>query len=128
MAKPTIVQTDFDRDTIGTSTQMIKAVIPFLPGREQKMIGIMVRAMELNMTIEYYSKHRLGLFNNAANDADSILSSIKEYCSKEERQQLDMMMGMMKMQQLQNGGTMDLLSGFLTPEQMKMYKEFENML
>ena len=49
---PTIVLTEFDEKTIGQSTQMLKALIPFLEPEQQRMFGLMVRIMEFNMTLD----------------------------------------------------------------------------
>lgn len=127
--RPSMPITEFDQKTIGNSTQMLKAIIPFLDIKEQKLFGIMIRAIELNMTMEFFSKNRLPSCTFGIRDSNDILSEIKNYCSPEEKQQFDMMMGMMKVQQMQNASSpMDMMSGFLSPEQMKMYKEFEKML
>ena len=88
--------TEFDIKTIGNSTHMIKAVIPFLDPSEQKLLGLMVRAMELNMTIDFFKKSSLSCDKQILHDNNAMLNEIKKFCPPEEQKQLDMMMNMMK--------------------------------
>ena len=48
--------TEFDRLTVSESTQMIKAVVPFLDASTKKTISIYIRFQELMQTIEYFKK------------------------------------------------------------------------
>lgn len=160
---PTIVLTEFDEKTIGQSTQMLKALIPFLEPEQQRMFGLMVRIMEFNMTLDYFNRHRIAACAFTPRCKQDMLSELKNYCSPEERKQLDMMLGMIKASQLQaafaqaseqpNDGDdcckddckdnppgpkdrpkragpspLDMLSGFLTPEQLKLCRQYEDML
>lgn len=160
---PSIVLTEFDEKTIGTSTQMLKVLIPFLDPEQQRMFGLMVRIMEFNMTIDYFNRHRIAACAFAPRCRQDMLSELKDYCSPEERKQLDMMLGMIKASQMQaafaqaserfNDGAdcckddckdnssgqkerskkagpspLDMLSGFLTPEQLKLCRQYEDML
>ena len=121
--------TEFDIKTIGTSTQMLKSMINFFEPEEQKLIGLMIRIIELNMTMDYFRKNRLPFCRLESKDSGSMLDAIIKFCPPEERSQIEMLLNMMKMQQLQNASSpMDLMSGFLTPEQLKQFKEYENML
>lgn len=121
--------TEFDIKTIGTGTQMLKSMIIFFEPEEQKLIGLMIRIIELNMTMDYFRKNRLPFCRFDSKDPDSVLGEIIKFCPPEERSQIEMMLSMMKIQQLQNASSpMDLMSGFLTPEQQKQFKEYENML
>ncbi len=125
----TIQLTEFDIKTIGTSTQMLKSMINFFEPGEQKIIGLMIRIIELNMTMDYFKRNRLPFCCLEHKDSNSMLNTIMNFCPPEERSQLEMMMNMMKMQQLQNASSpMDLMSNLLTPEQLKQFKEYENML
>ena len=160
---PTIVLTEFDEKTIGQSTQMLKALIPFLEPEQQRMFGLMVRIMEFNMTLDYFNRHRIAACAFTPHCKEDMLSELKNYCSPEERKQLDMMLGMIKASQMQaafakaseesceddnrckdgskdnqTGKTdrpkragpspLDMLSGFLTPEQLKLCRQYEDML
>ena len=48
--------TEFDRLTVSESTQMIKAVVPFLDTSTKKTISIFIRFQELMQTIEFFKK------------------------------------------------------------------------
>lgn len=159
----TIVLTEFDEKTIGQSTQILKALIPFLEPEQQRMFGLMVRIMEFNMTLDYFNRHRIAACAFTPRCSQDMLSELKSFCSPEERRQFDMMLGMIKASQMQAafaqaseqssgeencGGDdcsdnpsgqkerprkagpspLDMLSGFLTPEQLKLCRQYEDML
>lgn len=102
--KPThqsIIQTEFDERTIGRSTQLLKALIPFLEPSQQKMFGLMVRIIEFNMTLDFFNHNRIPACMFKPPCGDDMLSELKGYCSPEEQKQLDMMIGMIKAQRIQ---------------------------
>ncbi len=96
-----IIQTEFDERTIGKSTQLLKALIPFLEPSQQKMFGLMVRIIEFNMTLDFFNNNRIPACAFKPPCGDDMLSELKNYCSPEERKQLDMMLGMIKAQKIQ---------------------------
>lgn len=124
--------TDFDTKTTGTSLQMMKAFIPFLEPPEQRIFAMMIRIMEFNMTLDFFRRECFKCKKLDLNNPESLLSEFKQFCSPDEKKQIDMMIGMMKMQQFSGMATssspMDFMTSTLTPEQQKKYKEFENML
>lgn len=97
----TIIQTEFDERTIGRSTQLLKALIPFLEPSQQKMFGLMVRIIEFNMTVDFFSHNRISACAFKPPCGSDMLSELKCYCSPEEQKQLDMMIGMIKAQKIQ---------------------------
>lgn len=163
---PTIVLTEFDEKTIGQSTQMLKALIPFLEPEQQRLFGLMVRIMEFNMTLDYFNRNRIAACAFAPHCRQDMLSELKNYCSPEERKQFDMMFGMIKASQMQaafekaaenaredkcdcndscsncssdssghserpkraSPSPLDMLSGFLSPEQINLCRKYEDML
>ena len=96
-----IIQTEFDERTIGRSTQLLKALIPFLEPSQQKMFGLMVRIIEFNMTLDFFNHNRIPACMFKPPCGDDMLSELKGYCSPEEQKQLDMMIGMIKAQKIQ---------------------------
>ncbi len=96
-----IIQTEFDERTIGRSTQLLKALIPFLEPSQQKMFGLMVRIIEFNMTLDFFNHNRIPACMFKPPCGDDMLSELKGYCSPEEQKQLDMMLGMIKAQKIQ---------------------------
>lgn len=97
----TIIQTEFDERTIGRSTQLLKALIPFLEPSQQRMFGLMVRIIEFNMTLDFFNHNRIPACAFKPCCGSDMLSELKSYCSPEEQKQLDMMIGMIKAQKLQ---------------------------
>lgn len=97
----TIIQTEFDERTIGRSTQLLKALIPFLEPSQQKMFGLMVRIIEFNMTADFFNHNRIPACAFKPPCGGDMLSELKCYCSPEEQKQLDMMIGMIKAQKIQ---------------------------
>ena len=96
-----IIQTEFDERTIGRSTQLLKALIPFLEPSQQKMFGLMVRIIEFNMTLDFFNHNRIPACAFKPPCGGDMLSELKGYCSPEEQKQLDMMIGMIKAQKIQ---------------------------
>ncbi len=99
--RQTIILTEFDERTIGRSTQLLKALIPFLEPSQQKMFGLMVRIIEFNMTLDFFNHNRIPACAFKPCCGSDMLSELKSYCSPEEQKQLDMMIGMIKAQKLQ---------------------------
>lgn len=99
--RQTIILTEFDERTIGRSTQLLKALIPFLEPSQQKMFGLMVRIIEFNMTLDFFNHNRIPACAFKPCCGSDMLSELKSYCSPEEQKQLDMMIGIIKAQKLQ---------------------------
>ena len=153
-----IIQTEFDERTIGGNTQLLKALIPFLEPSQQKMFGLMVRIIEFNMTLDFFNHNRIPACAFKPPCGGDMLSELKNYCSPEERKQLDMMIGMIKAQKIQAAlnanpcpppgnpacdsdakspckpscdckpSPLDMLSGLLSPEQIAQCRKFESLL
>lgn len=76
------ILTEFDRITLGNSTQLIKAILPFLDFNTQKMLAIFVRIQELKATINFYSSNESSVFAKRAKngfDQNDLKDMIKEY-------------------------------------------------
>lgn len=56
--------TEFDQLTLGNSTQMIKAILPYFDFKTQQKVSLIIRIQELRATIEYYRKHASAAFSN----------------------------------------------------------------
>lgn len=105
----------FDQCTIGTSTQMIKALIPYLEPESQKMLAILVRIRELMLTIQYFT--RVPIKKQTFHSNDEMLEQIKKFCSPEMASTIDMMMKFLSMSDMMN-----VLSGMdgISPENTGM--------
>lgn len=95
-----ITLTTFDINTIGDSTQMIKALIPYLEPESQRMVAILVRIRELMLTIRYFSNPNLKKQSFSSND--EMLKQLKKFCSPEMANMIDMMMKFLSMSEMMN--------------------------
>lgn len=98
MNKNELIITEFDQITIRSSTQIIKALIPFLAPREQKMIGIMVRIWELILTLRFFEKECIP--TRERNSNANMINHIKRYCTPESQKTIDMLLNFMNMSEL----------------------------
>lgn len=102
--------TPFDQNTIGTSTQLVKSLIPYLDPQSQRLVAILVRIRELLLTIRYFSRIRVQKLEFHSND--EMLGQIKKFCSPEMSSQIDMMMKMLSMSDMMN--VLSGMDGFST--------------
>lgn len=49
--------TEFDQLTLGNSTQIIKAILPYFDFQTQRMVSLIIRIQELKATINFYRNH-----------------------------------------------------------------------
>ncbi len=93
-------------DTLFTNNHicMMKLLLPLLSPSLQKGIAIYIKFQELQYTLQYFTKHPLGLVgtntNGAPVDTNAVLDSILPFCDEKERQSLTQIKNMM--QTLQN--------------------------
>lgn len=104
MENKDLIVTEFDLLTTKGSTQILKALIPFLAPREQKMIGIIIRIWELIQTIRFFEKQTFphhgkqsGLDFNP-----ELVQHIKKYCTPDSQHMIDMILQFMNMSELMN--------------------------
>lgn len=86
------------------STQIIKALIPFLAPREQKMIGIIVRIWEFIQTIRFFESESCSQYgrHSGLDFNPELVQHIKKYCTPESQQMIDMILQFMNMSELMN--------------------------
>lgn len=104
MEKNDLIVTEFDIITTKGSTQIIKALIPFLSPREQKMIAIVIRIWELIQTIRFFEQHefiKCGQPKELSFNPE-LIRHIKKYCTPESQQMIDMILKFMNMSELMN--------------------------
>lgn len=93
-------------DTLFTNNHicMMKLMLPLLPSSLHKSIAIYIKYLELQYTLQYFSRHPLGLAgttsSNIAGGTDTVMDSMLPYCTPKERQNLTQIRNMM--QTLQN--------------------------
>lgn len=100
MNKNELIVTEFDQVTTRGSTQIIKALIPYLSPREQKMMAIMVRIWEFILTLRFFEKDFFPS-REYGNNTDMI-NNLKRYCTPESQNTIDMILKFMNMSELMN--------------------------
>lgn len=92
-------------DTLFTNNHicMMKLLLPLLSPTMQKGIAIYIKFQELQYTLQYFTKHPLGLVgtnaSTASADTNAVLDSILPFCAEKERQSLTQMKNMMQTMQ-----------------------------
>ena len=87
-------------DTLSTNNHicMMKLLLPLLSPSMQKGFAIYIKFQELQYTLQYFTKHPLGLVGanttGASPDTNAVLDSILPYCAEKERQRLTQMKNM----------------------------------
>jgi len=93
--------TEFDRLTVSESTQMIKAVVPFLDTSTKKTISIFIRFQELMQTIEFFKKplhaESTATFNRSNYTMKDILFETMPYFTKSTESTLNTFQNFMEM-------------------------------
>lgn len=105
--KEFIALTDFDIITTGTSMQMLKAYIPYLEFEEQRIIALIIRFVEMNMTMEYFNNCEIpGPLHKCNTDKENMMRDIMCYCSPQEKSivgAMDMFKNMSNMSDMFSG-------------------------
>lgn len=129
--------TEFDLATSGTYLQMLKAFIPFVGLKEQKMFSIAIRVIELVSTINFFKNltEPSPLFRGN-HDKDYILKEIKRFCPQKDLEILNMITNFSNVSDLMNtfqnvsdtSVESDLFKNFLSPDQQKLYESYQKIL
>ncbi|MCD7955028.1 MAG: hypothetical protein LUG93_04580 [Lachnospiraceae bacterium] len=88
--------------------QLVKAILPHLSMRDQQMLSVLIKFMELKNVMQYYSQasHSLKAADTAAGppeegeDILDILTDVREHCEGKEQEMLDQALQMMSMIEL----------------------------
>lgn len=83
--------------------QMLKAIVPYLYGPQQRMISMMVRMIELQRTMQLFDTapemqaQELRICSNESptERTHQILNVLREYCTPQERDQIDMILNIL---------------------------------
>ena len=92
-------------DTLFTNNHicMMKLLLPLLSPSMQKGIAIYIKFQELQYTLQYFTRHPLGLvgtnIGTAPADTNAVLDSILPFCAEKERQSLTQMKNMLQTMQ-----------------------------
>lgn len=139
--------TPFDEITIPKQLRFLKLLLPFMPSSTQRMLGVLIKFIELQNTVQllqtnkYFSFHQPFHNTDNVNRPEDIIDQLFPYLSSEELEAANSfrsVMNMMEMMQMfsqsenssSNNGSfnpMDLISGMLSPEQMEMFQSYQSI-
>jgi hypothetical protein len=151
--KTTRPMTPFDELTIPEEVQMLKLLLPYTPASGQKNIGILIRFLELQHTIQFFRHSTMGTDVTSSGHSSAsfleILEAISPYLAPKDAEMIRTFrefMNIMEMAQtLQSGfsdqeectddgnnsfgnlNPMDLMKGMLSPEQQEMFQMYQTM-
>ena len=85
------------------SIQMLKAIVPYLYEPQQRMVSMMVRMIELQRTMQLFDAapemqaQELRICSNESptERTHQILNVLREYCTPQERDQIDMILNLL---------------------------------
>ena len=83
--------------------QMLKAIVPYLYEPQQRMVSMMVRMIELQRTMQLFDTtpemqaQELRICSNESptERTHQILNVLREYCTPQERDQIDMILNLL---------------------------------
>lgn len=107
--------TEFDMLTIDESTQMFKAMIPFLDYPLQKTLSLIIRANEFSQTLRFYNTPLNSMtlktqstshtYINSINDMftnDDFLNTVMQYCPEKYAKMIDQFRSFSKVSEIMN--------------------------
>lgn len=139
--------TEFDQLTLGNSTQMLKAILPFLDFKTQQMLSMVIRIQELIITVKFYRLHTSTALNrgwaSGYNQTD-LFMAIQKYCPDTNLNIFSNFSNIFQAMQMENfmsnmasaaastdGKDFDMAINMMDSSQQKSYEEFlkelENM-
>ncbi len=120
--------TEFDKATIADSTQLIKAIIPYMDANMQRNISFFIRFIEMKQTINYYSHNIIqsDVASASLNNPGSlfknpeIFTSIKKCCPESQLQFISTIESWLKMT--------DVINMYQNMEQNSQFQDIINMM
>ncbi len=153
--KPPTPMTPFDEWTVPKELHMLKLLLPYTPASFRQMLGILIKVMELQHTVQYFDRQKNLLheqdFSSGFSSPMKMLEEISPYLPPEQVNMMETfrnMMNIMDMVQMMQsfsddsgntdpnqdntGGTggfdpMQLVMGMLSPEQKDMFEMYQTM-
>lgn len=93
--------TTFDAMLQNRSIQMLKTVIPYIPGTQQKALSILIKYMELGDTITFFNKnqHSMEMCSSQSPEDNrmKMISELRAFCTEKEQETLDMVLNFFQM-------------------------------
>ena len=136
--KSTTPLSPFDELTIPPELQILKLILPYIPVTNQKTLGIFIKFLELQHTIQFFQHFTLKLQSQTTDTSTSfsqILNDLTPYLSDHDAQMLTSVQNIMNIMEMaqtfQDSSSastpMDLFSGMLSPEQQEMFQMYQTM-
>ena len=140
--------TPFDEITIPRQLRFIKLLLPFMPASSQRMLGILIKFMELQYTVQMFKRaagstfqHIFSTQGDLLSDPAALLDVLSPYLSSEEIETANTfrsIFSMIEMMQTFSGqdgadsengefNPLNLMMGMLTPEQQEMFETYQTM-
>lgn len=118
--------TDLDYMTGDSRLQMMKAALPYMGLRQQRMISMFVRIQEMNKTMQLFSQGELSAMSAGSPHASiaDMLDAIKPYGNTYEQEVISLVSGMIK----GVATPMEQLKKFLSPEQQSRMDTMQFMM
>lgn len=93
--------TNFDAMTQTREIQMLKTVVPYVKSSQKKQFAILIKYMELQNTLQLFSKEDSALsmcsLPEEENNAQSLLNSLRPFCTAKELETIDALANMFSM-------------------------------
>lgn len=118
--------TDLDYMTGDSRLQMMKAALPYMGLRQQRMISMFVRIQEMNKTMQLFSQGELSAMSAGSPHSSiaDMLDAIKPYGNTYEQEVISLVSGMIK----GVSTPMEQLKKFLSPEQQSRMDTMQFMM
>ena len=121
--------TPFDLRTNNPSLQMIKLLIPYLPPKNQRILAIYIKFIELQNTLSSFR-----IFKNRTHSTEQMLNEIRPYLPIDVFDSIDNILNMLNMMEIMksmsetnSSDSSEILKNMLSPEQQSMFDMYNTM-
>lgn len=121
--------TPFDLRTNNPSLQMIKLLIPYLPPKNQRILAIYIKFIELQNTLSSFR-----IFKNRTHSTEQMLNEIRPYLPSDIFESIDNILNMMNMMEMMksmsetnSSDSSEILKNMLSPEQQSMFDMYNTI-
>lgn len=129
--------TALDKIAGGEQLQMIKAMLPYLGGQNQKFFAIFIKILEIQNILSFFSHSKdIGGCHAASKEGsamEDMLNDLKIYGSRSQRENIEQALNMIQIMNLMNAFSAsgsspeDMMGAFLSPEQQAMFSAYQTM-
>ncbi len=125
-----ILITDFDILTCGTGFQMLKAYLPYVDCKTQRILAILIRMLELSETLKFYDGLNESPLCKDPKNMEKMLKDISRFCPKKDFEILNNISNISKMSEMYNTFSHkdNMFKSFMNEDQQKMYDNYKSIL